>query len=141
MKVYKTHVMPFTGSNYREVKESASSFYKELKRKSKRRPYVRSAYFGRQKIFLELFWVHVLEKNYWDQMRRMKLFACGVELIQKSHFEPSSKENPNKRGELLHRFAGITKTHEMFFVQIKEDKRTNQKWLMSVFPVERDKFE
>ncbi|MBL7053228.1 MAG: hypothetical protein ISS02_01000 [Candidatus Portnoybacteria bacterium] len=36
---------------------------------------------------------------------------------------PSSKENPNKKTEIFHRFAGITKDKELFYVQIKEEKR------------------
>lgn len=67
----------------------------------------------------------------------MKFFACGVELIQKSRYEPVSKKNPNKSGEILHRFAGATKDNELFFVQIKEDKSTSKKFLISVFPIEK----
>lgn len=43
---------------------------------------------------------------------------------QKSRFEPKSKENPNRRSEIIHRFGGITKDKELLYVQIKEDKRT-----------------
>ncbi len=64
----------------------------------------------------------------------MKYFACAVELIQKSRFEPKTKENPNKQNELLHRFFGITADNELFCVQIKEDKKKDQKFLISVFP-------
>jgi len=70
-------------------------------------------------------------------MRRMKFYACGMELIQKSRLEPISKENPNKSGEILHRFAGTSADNELFFVQIKEDKKTNKKWLISIFPIEK----
>lgn len=67
-------------------------------------------------------------------MRRLKYFSAALELIQHSRFEPKSKENPNKPGEILHRFAGSTKGKELFFVQIKEDKQTGQKYFISVFP-------
>lgn len=67
----------------------------------------------------------------------MKFFACAIELIKKSKHEPVSKENPNKSGEILHRFAGSAKNDELFFVQIKEDKQTGKKFLISVFPVEK----
>lgn len=50
--------------------------------------------------------------------------------------EPTSKQNPNKPAEILHRFAGLTKDKEIFFVQIKEDKKTDQRHLLSVFPEE-----
>lgn len=42
--------------------------------------------------------------------------------------------NPNKKTEALHRFAGLTKDKELFYVQIKEDLRTDRKYFMSVFP-------
>ncbi len=71
-------------------------------------------------------------------MRRMKFFACGIELIKKSKQEPISKENPNKHGEILHRFAGSTKDKELFFVQIKEEKSTGKKFLISIFPIEKN---
>jgi len=44
--------------------------------------------------------------------------------------------SPNKMSEILHRFAGITKDGDNFFVQIKENKKNGQKWLVSVFPNE-----
>jgi len=137
MPAYKIKTKTLTGTNYREISKKASGLYQQIKRKSKRKPYVRSAYFRKEKVFLGLFWSHIYEKNYWDQMRRMKFFGCAIELIQNSRFEPTSKENPNKSGEILHRFAGITANNEIFFVQIKEDKRNNQKYLLSVFPVEK----
>lgn len=137
MKYYKTKTRPFTGTSYKEIRKKAFGFYREIKSKSKRKPYVRSAYFKKEKIFLDIFWSHLHEKNYWDQMRRMKFFACGIELIQKSRQEPVSKENPNKSGEILHRFAGATANNELFFVQIKEDKSSSKKFLISIFPIEK----
>lgn len=138
MKFYQTKALMFSGSDYHEVHLKAYGLYKKIKRKTKRRPYVRSAYFNKEKIFLEAFWNHLYEKqNFRDKVRRMKYFGCAVELIQMSKCEPTSKENPNKRSEILHRFAGATKEKDLFFVQIKEDKKTGQKWLMSVFPVDK----
>lgn len=137
MKVYKTKVKPFAGTDYKEIRKKAFGFYQEVKRRSKRKTYIRSRYFKKEKIFLDLFWSHTFEKNYWDQTRRMRFFACGIELVQKSPFEPTTKENPNKTGELLHRFAGVSATSELFFVQIKEDRPTGKKYLISIFPVEK----
>jgi hypothetical protein len=136
MKIYKTKAVKIPGTDFKEVHRKAFNLYQEIKRRSKRRPYIRSAYFRKDKIFLGLFWQHLYEKrHYVDQMRRMKLFPCGIELIKFTHFDPESKENPNKRSEILHRFAGMTEAHELFFVHIKEDKRTGEKFLISVFPV------
>lgn len=137
MKTFKTKSVILRGTNYREISKKAFGLYNKIRRKTKRRPYVRSSYFKKDKIFLSLFWTHLYNKNYWDQMRRMKFFGCAIELIKDSRFEPTSKENPNKLTEILHRFAGTTKDNDLFFVQIKEDKRTGEKWLISVFPIER----
>lgn len=135
MKIFQTKTRKLSGTEFKEVHKKAFDIYKEIKRKSKRRPYVRSAYFKKDKIFIGLFWQHLFEKkHYMDQVRRMRLFPCGVELIRLSHFAPESKENPNKKSEILHRFAGLTSEHELFVVQIKEDKSTGEKFLISVFP-------
>jgi exopolysaccharide biosynthesis protein len=67
-------------------------------------------------------------------MRRLKYFACGIELIKNSKHNPSSKENVNKKTQVLHRFAGSTADNELFYVQIREDKKTGKKYLMSVYP-------
>ena len=139
MKTFKTKFAILAGTDYKEINKKAFGFYNQIRRKTKRRPYVRSAYFKKDKIFLGLFWSHLNGKNRWDRMRRMKFFNCAIELIEHSKFEPTSKENPNKPTEILHRFAGITKNNDLFFVQIKEEKRTGEKWLLSVFPIERSK--
>lgn len=136
MQYYKTHAPKLTGSHFPRLMKKAFGLHKQLTSKSKRRPYIRSAYFAKQKIFLGLFWQHLHEKNLRDKSRRVGFFPCAVELIQKSRYEPTSKENPNKKGEVLHRFAGSTPNNEIFFVQIKEDRQTDQKWLISIFPVE-----
>ncbi|MBM3256345.1 MAG: hypothetical protein FJZ04_02660 [Candidatus Moranbacteria bacterium] len=136
--VYKTKAVRLPGKDFRIIYKKAYDFYKELKRKTKRRPYVRSAYFKKEKIFLELFWHHLNDKkNLRDKKRRVRYFPCAIELIIRSKFRPISKENPNKRSEILHRFAGITPEKNMFFVQIKEDKKSGNKWLISVFPWEK----
>lgn len=135
VKSYQTKAKKLTGSNFREVHQRALVLYKQIKRRTKRRPHIRSAYFKKDKIFIGLFWQHLFDKPNWrDRVRRLKYFPCAIELVQRSKFEPESKENPNKRTEILHRFGGTTKESDMFFVQIKEDKRTGQKFLISMFP-------
>lgn len=135
MQVYKTKVKRLTGTDFHDVRKKAFGLYESIRKKSKRRPYIRSAYFNKEKIFLGLFWEHLFDKQNWrDRVRRSKYFPAAIELIQKTRFNPSSKENPNKAGEILHRFAGATADNYLFYVQIKEDKRKGQKWLISVFP-------
>ncbi len=136
MDIYKTKSKKIPGSNYPEVKKNALIFYQEIKSGTKRKPYVRSAYFNKDKIFLDLFWAHVFEKNFWDQIRRMKLLPCALELIKKSKTKPVSKFNPNKPGAVLHRFTGLTSGGEQFYIQIKETRNGN-KYLLSVFPEQK----
>ncbi|MCX6734598.1 MAG: hypothetical protein NTZ25_01665 [Candidatus Peregrinibacteria bacterium] len=135
MKVYQTKIRPIPGTDFREVHKKAFNLFKQLKSKSKRRAYVRSAYFNKNKVFLDIFWGHLFEKPNWrDRVRRVKYFPPGIDLIQNSRFEPKTKENPNKSGETLYRFAGMTSESELFYVQIKEDKKRQQKLLISIFP-------
>lgn len=135
MQIYQTTVFKLAGTDQREVYKRAFTIYLKIKKNSKRRTYVRSAYFGKNKIFLSIFWQHLHAKlNHKDKIRRVKYFPCALDLIRNSHFDPLSKENPNKKSETLHRFTGITSDGNIFYVQIKEDKRTNEKYLISVFP-------
>ncbi|KKQ80600.1 MAG: hypothetical protein UT02_C0005G0011 [Parcubacteria group bacterium GW2011_GWC2_38_7] len=140
MKAYKTKIQKYPGSTFHDVHKLAFSLFTEIKHKTKRRAYIRSAYFNKDKIFLDLFWHHLFEKQNWrDRVRRMKYFACAIDLIKNSKINPASKENPNKKNELLHRFYGITNDKDLFCVQIKEDKKKGQKFLLSVFPSEEPK--
>lgn len=128
----RTRVLP--GTNYREVLKAARDFYSYIKKKTKRRPYVRSAYFSKDKVFLELFWQHLQDKlNHRDKARRLRLFPAAVELIEKSMGAPDLRLNPNRKTETLYRFRGKLIDGSHFIVQIKEDPK-GHKWLMSVFP-------
>lgn len=135
MRAYPVKSSPLHGTDFHEIRRQAFGLYDEIKHKSKRRPYVRSAFFNKEKIFLDIYWQHLYDQRNWhDRMRRLRFYPCAIELIQKSRFEPTSKENPNRRSEIFHRFMGITKNQDVFYVQIKEDKNSRQKFFMSVFP-------
>jgi len=135
MRAYQTKTKKLSGTDLSEVRRKAFEVYQKIKRKSKRQPYVRSAYFNKKKIFLSLFWEHLFSKESWkDRVRRLQFYPAAIELVEKSKFEPKSKQNPNKKNEILHRFTGVTKDREVFYVQIKENKSTGHKHLISVFP-------
>ncbi len=135
MKIYQVKTKKLPGTNYSEIRKRAFKIYSRIKKQSKRRPYLRSVYFKKDKIFLGVFWRHLEDKlSLKDKTRRVSYFPCGVELIRNSRFDPISKENPNKRSEILHRFFGETHDKEVFCVQIKENKRSGQKYLVSIFP-------
>ncbi|MDP2643096.1 MAG: hypothetical protein Q8P62_04610 [Candidatus Peregrinibacteria bacterium] len=134
-QAYQTKASILSGTDFREVQKKALAIYAKIKRRSKRIPYVRSAYFQKDKIFLPLFWQHLWDKEKWqDRMRRLKYYASAIELIHHNKFAPKSKENPNKTSEILHRFTGITKENYIFYVQIKENKKSGRKDLISIFP-------
>ncbi len=135
VQMYKTRAKRLPGTHWHQVMKKAFGLYKEIKSKSKRRPYIRSAHFDKEKIFLGIFWQHLYEKtNLNDKTRRLKYFPCAVELIQNSRIKPTTKPSKEENGVLLHRFAGITQDGDRFFVQIKEYTKNNQKWLISMFP-------
>lgn len=135
MQAFRTHSSLLSGTDFHEVQKKAVALYRRIKRASKRSPYIRSAYFKKDKIFLAIFWQHLWDKKKWqDRMRRLKCYAAAIELIQACKVAPRSKENPNKTNELLHRFTGVTREGHIFYVQIKEDKRSGRKDLISIFP-------
>lgn len=122
------------GITDKEVIKKAQDYFKVIKRKSKRQPYIRSAYFKKQKVFFTYFWKHIYQKPPSERRRRMRFLPCAVELIKKSNNAPESIINKSKEIEIFHRFTGITKKREIFYVQIKENRRTKRYEFMSVFP-------
>jgi hypothetical protein len=75
-----------------------------------------------------------MDKNKSDRIRRLRLYACAIDLIKYSKYEPITKNNPNKKNEIVHRFMGINGNNELFYVQIKEDRKSGEKSFVSVFP-------
>jgi hypothetical protein len=131
-KIYQCKNKKLSGTSYGAIYPHAMAIFRKIKSKTKRRPYARSAYFKKEKVFLDYFWEHLHQKNMRDKVRRLKFYACAIELIEKSKCEPKVMENPNKKTEILYRFSGKSKERETFTVQIKKDKR-KQKFFMSVF--------
>lgn len=134
MNIYQTTKSKIPGTSFKEVYSDALLSFKKIKNRTKRTPYIKSKYFKGQKIFINIFWQHLFDKREKERTRRLKYFDCGIDLIRNTSFDPETKDNPNKKSELLHRFLGITKTKEKFFVQIKQDKKGERKDLMSIFP-------
>lgn len=134
MKYYKTKKPKIPGTSFKEVNKIAKLIFKSVKAKSKRTPYIRSSYFKKEKIFLTLFWDHLFDKKEMDRVRRLKFYECALDLIKNSNYNPETRENFAKKDELLHRFYGATEKGEEFVVQIKENKRTKRKDLISVYP-------
>lgn len=134
MVPYRAKNLPFPGTRYGEIAPWARKLLRKIARRTKRHAYIRAAYWHKEKVFLTHFWKHTAQRSRYQQAARLKYLLCAIELIEKSHHIPSSKENVDRRSEILHRFEGLAPNGRTFFVQIKEDKRTNRKELMSVFP-------
>lgn len=134
MNYYNSKFGLVAGSNYQEVYKNVTKHYSALLKKTKRQPYIRSAYFIKQKIFFNVFWQHLFDKPYAVRAIRMKFFPATLELLQKSRNHPVTVENQNHKSELLHRFYGMTKDKQRFVVQIKQMKRSGKLYLVSIYP-------
>jgi hypothetical protein len=131
---YKTKAGKLPGTSYKEVFKQARVVFNQIKRRTKRKPYIRSAYFDKQKVFFDFFWTHLHHKPPRERYNRLIFFKAAVELIRHSRNRPDSVVNRHKPSEMLHRFGGITKEGIEFYVQIKEHKIRKSKQLMSMFP-------
>jgi len=132
-KPYKARTAPLPGTRHANVAPQARTILRNIAKHTKRRPYIRSAWFKKDKIFFTHFWTHLTQKPISEQIRRLKLLPCAIEVIRKSRQEPTIKQNVDRKYEILFRFAGITRNNTLFFVQIKHNTRTNRKEFMSVF--------
>ena len=121
MQAWKVKSSIIPGKVYGSVNKIARSIFHVIERRSKRKPYIRSKYFHKQKVFLSFFWDHLATKWPRDRVRRLKYFVCALEVIRHSPFDPEVVANPNNKQELFYRFYGQVKNSGTFVVQIKKD--------------------
>jgi hypothetical protein len=136
LQVFSSKYPRTKGTSIEELAKKARRLFDAESKKSKRTPYIRSAYFNREKVFINLFWPHLSQKPRGERIRRLRFVACAFDLIRNSSFAPMSKINPNNPSETLHRFGGVTKDGYLYFVQIKEDLKDGRKSFLSVFSPE-----
>lgn len=133
MNAYKSKANQLPGSSYEEVLANARKEYKKIENLTKRQPYVRSIYFKKDKVFLSTFWTHVMQKDRKVRTKRLKLFGAAVDLLRNSYEPPETIFKQNDLSVIFHRFYGVSKDGIEFCVQVKQDKRSGRKDLMSVF--------
>jgi len=133
---YQSKKKKVSGTSYIEVKKNVRLIFREIESKTKRKPYIKSAYFNKEKIFFDYFWKHLNQKGPKERFKRLKYFSPALDVVKNTRNKPVSKDNPNKKDELLHRFAGLTADKELFYVQVKEEKKTGKKYFMSCFSPE-----
>lgn len=138
IRFFQTKIKLLTNNNYRVVYKKAWQIFLEIKHKTKRRPYIRSTYFLKEKIFFDYFWEHLRQKNRNDRMRRLKVFEVAIEVVLNSRNKPAISENRNNQNEILYKFYGKTVCNIKICVNIKQNKKTGQKYLMSCYPIEID---
>jgi len=133
---YQSKKRKTPGTNYSEVKKNVRLIFREIESKTKRKPYIKSTYFNKEKVFFDYFWKHLNQKGPKERFKRLKYFSPALDVVKNTRNKPVSKDNPNKKDKLLHRFAGLTANKELFYVQIKEEKKTGKKYFMSCFSPE-----
>ncbi|MDR1014385.1 MAG: hypothetical protein LBL86_05330 [Coriobacteriales bacterium] len=133
MQVFQSKQERIKGTSYGVLVKRARMLFDAEAKRTKRTPYIRSPYFGKEKIFLNLFWVHLGQKPQRERKYRLRYVACAFDLLHNSTVAPVSKLNPNNPFEKLHRFAGVSKDGNLFFVQVKEELKSKRKYFMSVF--------
>ena len=133
MMAYRSKHGLLPGSSYDEVVTIARKEYNIIRKMTKRQPYVRSKYFRGDKIFVTIFWDHLMQKHRKDRMKRLKFYNAAVDTLRNSTIDPDTVFSKDDRHILLHRFYGETKDGHSYCVQVREDKRSGRKDFMSVF--------
>lgn len=121
------------GSSYNKVLKRARTEYQKVAQSSKRQLYVRSKHFNGSKIFLDVFWTHLMQKHPKEWRKRLAYYKAALDLLRNSQITLDTIFRADDLNIILHRFYGATKDGTYFCVQVKQDKRSGRKDFMSVF--------
>lgn len=69
MSVYQSKYGLLPGSSYDEVVAAARKEFNTIRKLTKRQPYVRSKYFRGDKVFVTIFWDHLMQKHRGDRAK------------------------------------------------------------------------
>ena len=130
--VYRCKTKVFPGTDFAEVMVPARQLFHQYEANTRRQANIKSPLFGKDKIFLAAFWEHIAKKNRKDKTRRLKFYACALELISKATIQPESQPYKDKQST-LYRFSGRAAGGQEFVVQISQNKN-GRKYFTSVFP-------
>ncbi len=134
MNIFQSSKSKLPGTNGTELYRYANAIYKKIASRTKRRPYIRSKYFKKEKVFLDYFWGHLETKNWNDRVRRLTYYNCAIDLIMNTTSRPEIVSNPNNRSQRFYRFRGKTREGERFAVQIMENINGTEKLFISLYP-------
>lgn len=132
---YQCKAKCLTGHRYTDIMPLARVLFRELKRKTKRRPYVRSAYFEKDKIFFDFFWHHLNTMLPSERAKRLRFFPCALELLQKSRNNPITFIDVQRPDVIKHMFQGKTADGYCFAVVIQQERKTGKKQLLTLYPL------
>ena len=82
MTIFISRYARLHGPSYDEVVAHTRKEFNTIRCLTKRQPYVRSKYFRGDKIFMTVFWDHVMQKHRGDRMCRLKLYKAVVDLLR-----------------------------------------------------------
>ena len=134
---WKVKAKPLPGSKLVVARSAFNKFFTKTFSGSKRKPYIRSKFFGKRKVFVHLFREHTYQKHRQEQIRRLKLFPAALDLIIHSTCKPLSKSHQTKSYLMLHRFYGRFSNGKAFAVQISENKKRSELFFLSVFEIKK----
>jgi hypothetical protein len=132
-QIYSSRYGLLPGSSYDEVVAAARKEFNTIRKITKRQPYVRSKYFRGDKIFMTIFWDHLMQKHPKERRKRLKFYMAAIDLLRHTTQHPETSIETTQQQVFLHRFYGSTSEGVEFCVQVKVDKRSGRKDFMSVF--------
>lgn len=134
IRPYHCKTKPLVGHRFVEIMPRARGVFRALQKQTKRRPYVRSTYFHRDKIFFDFFWQHLQQKSVVDRARRLKYLPCALEVLRKSRHDPVTFVDIRRPGIIKHEFVGVAPDGMRFSVVVQQDRGTDKKQLLSLYP-------
>lgn len=137
MQVYQSRYGKISGTDVEVVAKARREYRHIQKLTPKRRPYVRSRYFKRDKVFVGIFWSHLAQKHYGEQTKRLRYYPCAIDLLRNMSRGATSIISQKEADAILYRFCGESKEGLGFYVQVKQDKRSGRKDLISIFPARK----
>lgn len=136
-KVYQCKTQPLIGNRFVGILPQARSVFRVLQKQTKRRPYIRSLYFQKEKVFFDFFWHHLEQKSIVDRVRRLKYLPCALELLRKSRLNPQIFIDSNQKQIIKYRFIGMASESTYFAVIIQENLKKRNKQLISIYPLKK----
>ncbi len=74
VRIYRTKTKRWAGTSYDELIKKARRFFRQIEGKTKRRPYVRSAYFDKSKIFFDYYLAASQPKTSTSEAKKTSLY-------------------------------------------------------------------